>query len=265
MGSGETVRVGLSGYGRFGKLHAEVLRGLPGVELAAICDPRPAEIAAATERHGAAGFSGFAEMLDGAGLNAVFIVSPEPLHAAQALLAIARGIPVFLEKPLALTSAEGESIVQAAAGQDVPLQVGFVLRFDVQHALLKAEIARRGLGQLVSLRAKRNVSKAWFADYGDRVHPMYETAIHDVDLLLWYTGSRVTRVQALQKNLSGLRYPDACWALLEFASGAIGFIETSWLVPAGSPANVVAPSWRGAIDAEIEVIGDQGTGTNSPA
>ena len=65
--------------------------------------------------YGAAGFSDFAAMLDGADLDAVFVVSPEPLHAAQALLAIARGIPVFLEKPLALTSAEGESIVQAAA------------------------------------------------------------------------------------------------------------------------------------------------------
>jgi predicted dehydrogenase len=57
-----------------------------------------------------------------------------------------------------------------------------------------------------------------------------------------------------------LRYPDGCWALVEFASGAIGIVETSWLVPAGAPANVVTPTWRGTIDAEIEVVGVAGTG-----
>jgi predicted dehydrogenase len=57
-----------------------------------------------------------------------------------------------------------------------------------------------------------------------------------------------------------MRYPEACWALLEFANGAVGFLETSWFVPAGAPANVVTPTWRGTIDAEVEVVGDAGTG-----
>jgi predicted dehydrogenase len=67
-------------------------------------------------------------------------------------------------------------------------------------------------------------------------------------------------VRAVERNLSGLRYPDGCWALLEFASGAVGILETSWLVPDGAPANVVTPDWRGTIDAEIEVVGDRETG-----
>jgi len=137
--------------------------------------------------------------------------------------------------------------------------VGLILRFDSQHALLKSEIARGALGQVVSLRAKRNTSKTWFPDYGDRAHTIYETTIHDIDLLLWYAGSPIVRVQAIERHLSGLRYPDGCWALVEFASGAVGILETSWLVPAGAPANVVTPTWRGTIDAEIEVIGDAGT------
>lgn len=83
--------------------------------------------------------------------------------------------------------------------------------------------------------------------------------MHDIDLLLWYAASPVVRVQAVERNISGMRYPDACWALLEFASGAVGLLETSWFVPAGAPANVITPSWRGTIDAEIEVIGTEGT------
>jgi predicted dehydrogenase len=260
MGSSERVRVGLAGLGRFGKLHAAVLGEMASVELAAVCDPRPDEVAAMVARYQSArGFANFEKMLDNANLDAVFIVTPEPFHAEQALAALSRGIATFTEKPLAMTSAEGERVAAAAADAGVPLQVGLVLRFDTQHAVLKSEIDRGALGQVVSLRAKRNTSKAWFPDYGDRAHTIYETTIHDIDLLLWYAGSPITRVQAVERHLSGLRYPDGCWALVEFASGAVGMLETSWLVPAGAPANVVTPTWRGTIDAEIEVIGDTGT------
>jgi predicted dehydrogenase len=256
----ERLRVGLSGLGRFGKLHAAVLGDMPGVVLAAICDPLPNEVAAMTARYPeAVGYDDYETMLENATLDAVFIVSPEPLHPEQCLAALGRGIPVFTEKPLATTAAEGERIVAAADEAGVPLQVGFVLRFDLQHALLKAEIDSGALGKLVSLRAKRNCSRAWFADFGDRAHTMYETSIHDIDLLLWFTGSPVVRVQAVERNLSGMRYPDGCWAMLEFASGAVAMIETSWLVPDGAPANVVTPTWRGTIDSEIEVIGERAT------
>ena len=261
MGSSERVRVGLVGLGRFGKLHAAVLGEMADVELVAVCDPQPDEVAAMVARYeGARGFADFEGMLDNANLDAVIIVFPEPFHAEQALAAISRGIATFTEKPLAMTSAEGERVAAAAVAASVPLQVGLILRFDTQHALLKLEIARGALGQVVSLRAKRNTSKAWFPDYGDRAHTVYETAIHDIDLLLWYAGSPITRVQALERHPSGLRYPDGCWALVEFESGAVGILETSWLVPAGAPANVVTPTWRGTIDAEIEVIGAEGTG-----
>jgi predicted dehydrogenase len=261
MESPQQVRVGLVGLGRFGKLHAAVLGELPGVELAAVCDPQPDEVAALVALHdGARGFTDFEEMLSDAHLDAVFLVSPEPFHEEQALAAIARGIATFTEKPLAMTASAGERVAAAAAAASVPLQVGLILRFETQHAVLKSEIDRGAMGQVVSLRAKRNVSKSWFPDYGDRAHTIYETTIHDIDLLLWYANSPVTRVQALERHRSGLRYPDGCWALVEFASGAVGILETSWLVPAGAPANVVTPTWRGTIDAEIEVIGEVGTG-----
>src|SRR5215217_5451056 len=261
MGSSEHVRVGLAGLGRFGKLHAAVLAEMPGVELAAVCDPQPDEVATLVACHkGARGFATFEEMLDNADLDAVFIVSPEPFHAEQTLASLSRGIATFTEKPLAMTSTEGGRVAVAATAAGVPLQVGLILRFETQHALLKSEIDRGILGQVVSLRAKRNVSKAWFPDYGDRAHTLYETTIHDIDLLLWYTGSPITRVQAVERHVSGLRYPDGCWALVEFESGAVGILETSWLVPPGAPANVVIPAWRGTIDAEIEVIGEEGTG-----
>ncbi len=254
------IRVGLAGLGRFGKLHAAALGAMPGARLAAICDPNPDALATVGDRYDVPGrFASFDAMLGAGGLDAVFIVTPEPLHAGQARQAIAHGLPVFLEKPLAFSAAEGAEIVAAAELAGVPLQLGFVLRFDTQHAIVRDEIAAGRLGPLVSLRVKRNCSRAWFPDYGDRVHPVYETSIHDIDLLLWYVGAPCVRVQAVERRVSGLRYPDGCWALLEFANGAVAMLETSWFVPDGAPANVLTPDWRGTIDAELEVVGQRGS------
>lgn len=256
MDASGNVRVGLAGLGRFGKLHASVLASLPGVTLAAASDPVADELTALQQRvPDVAVYADVAEMLASTELDALFIVSPEPLHASQAHMAIERGLAVFVEKPLATTVAEAEAVAAAAAAANVPLQVGFVLRFDLQHAVLKDEIASGRMGDIVSIRTKRNCTRAWFPTFGDRAHPVQETSIHDLDLMLWLAASPVIRVQAIERNYSGMTYPDGSWALLEFASGAIGIVETSWFVPNGAPANVVTPSWRGSIDAEIEVIG----------
>jgi predicted dehydrogenase len=263
MGTGgpATVRVGLAGLGRFGKLHASVLAALPGVELVAVCDPAESEVAAVAARHAVKGrYPSLDAMLAAEPLDACFLVTPEPLHAAQALTVLERRIALFVEKPLAMTVAEGEVVLAAADRAEVPLQVGFLLRFETRHALLKEEIAAGRFGPLVSLRAKRNVSRAWFPAYGDRAHPVYETSIHDIDLLLWYAANPCTAVYAVERNHARLTYPDACWAMLQFASGAVGIIETSWFVPAGAPANVLTSDWHGTIDSELEVVGADQTG-----
>ena len=256
------LRVGLAGLGRFGKLHASVLGTLPGVRLAALCDTRPDELRALGQLYGVPAtrqYLDYGRMIAEAALDAVFLVTPEPFHAAQALAAIARGLPVFTEKPLAITAADGVRVAEAARAAGVYLQVGFVLRFEIQHALLKERIAAGALGELVSVRVKRNVSRAWFPDYGDLAHPIFETGIHDLDLLLWYAASPVGSVYAVHRFLTGRRFPDACFALVQFASGAIGFLETAWCLPEGAPANVLTPTWSGSIDAALEVVGTEGT------
>jgi predicted dehydrogenase len=256
----DRVRVGIAGLGRFGKLHAATLAGLPGVEIVAVCDPDLAQVEAVRSRFGIArGHAYLDEMLDGGDLDAVFVVTPEQLHGEQAMQVVSRGLPLFLEKPLAATAEEGARIVEAANAAGLPIQLGFVVRFDAQHALLREEIASGSFGRIVSLRLKRNCSREWFPDYGDRVHTVYETSIHDIDLAVWLAGSHCTRVYAIDRNYSGHTYPDACYALLEFESGAVGMIETSWFVPQGAPANVLTGTWHGTIDAELEVVGTERT------
>jgi UDP-N-acetylglucosamine 3-dehydrogenase len=250
------VNVGLAGLGRFGKLHAAVIANLPQARLAAICDPAASEVDAVGNQFDVPGrYSDIDQLLADESLDCLFIVTPEQFHAEHVTKAIARGLPVFLEKPLATTAAEGEAIAAAAEAAGVFLQLGFICRFDIQHALLKREVDSGRFGDLITVRVKRNCSRAWMDVYGDRAHSVYETVIHDFDLILWLTGSRAKSVYAVERNVSGHVFPDAVVALLQMESGTIVTIETSWFVPDRAPANTLTDTWFGTIDAEIAIVG----------
>lgn len=252
------VRVGLAGLGTFGRQHANVLAGLEGVELAAVCDPRPESVAWANEQYSVPGrYTDFAAMIASERLDAVYIVSPEPTHAGMELAAFERGLAVFVEKPLAMNYEEGQRVVEAATRAGSVFQVGFVLRFDPHHAYLQQQITSGSFGQLVSLRAKRNITRSWFADYGHRVHPVHETLVHDIDLMLWMTRSTCSVVHAVERSFTGRANPDAVFATVEFASGTVGLLESSWFVPGRAPANVVSEGWHGTIDGALEVVGTE--------
>jgi predicted dehydrogenase len=250
------IAVGIAGLGRFGQLHAGVLGSLPGVRVAAVFDPGPEtpEIAA---RFGAPAVRpSFRDLLDFPGLDCLYIVSPEDTHEAMITEALEVGLPILLEKPLALSSAKGAEIAARAEARGIFMQIGFVLRFEARLAFLRDQILNGSFGRLVTFRAKRNCSRSWYDVYADRAHAVYETVIHDIDYLLWIAGSPCKRVYATQRNLSGRTYPDATMAILTFEDGLMASIETSWLVPDQAPANVLTNNWGGTIDAELEIVGE---------
>ena len=61
-----------------------------------------------------------------------------------------------------------------------------------------------------------------------------ENSIHDIDLMLWYTGERVRRVRGYERRATGRKHPDTFWGILEFEGGALGVVETIWLLPANA-------------------------------
>jgi predicted dehydrogenase len=252
------ISVGIAGLGRFGRLHAGVINRLPGAAVAAVFDPEPAaRDDAVRDFGGPVPYDSFDELLAHPDLDCVYIVSPEDTHEAMVEQAIERGLPIFLEKPLALSSARGAEIAQKADRSGVYLQIGFVVRFEVRCAFLRDQIRDGAFGRIASFRAKRNCSRAWFDVYGDRAHSVYETIIHDIDYLLWLIDSTCRTVYALEQNFSGKTYPDATMALLQFENGVMASMETSWLAPDRAPANVLTDTWYGTIDSEIEVVGEK--------
>jgi len=168
-------------------------------------------------------------------LDAVVIATPTSTHYDLVIAAAKAGKAIFCEKPLALTLEENRSILQAVASAQVPLQVGFMRRFDAAYQRAKTLITDGQIGHPVTFKS---LSRDPFCPPGDYMDPaksgglILDMAIHDFDLARWLVGSEVERVTAegtvlVCKELAAVGDIDNALVNMRFVNGALGNIEAS--------------------------------------
>lgn len=247
----KSIRWGIIGVGRFGSIHARAIRSLPGSELVALANRNPERLAAAREEFGVADcYSDYRDLLANPDVDVVSITTHWKDHHEIALAALAAGKHVFLEKPMAASSAECLELVSAAESSEGFLMIGHICRFDPRVTLAKEAIAAGRIGRIVSMHARRNLPKAPGNIRLDKISPLIGDGIHDIDLMLWFTGKTPTEVYGRNVKVSDHTYPDLGWAMLHFGEEAIGVVETVWCLPENVPTT---------IDARFEIIGTSGT------
>ncbi len=186
------MKVGVVGFGAWGKFHARGWRQVPGAELAGIVAHGDASAAeAAAEFPGVALHRDLGSLL-GSGVEIVDIVAPNHLHADMVVAALQAGCHVVVEKPLA-TSAEGLARILAAERTSGRLvSVVHELRVSEQWELIHREIAGGAIGVpmagVYSLfrRPFRGGSGGWRHDPARVGSWVLEEPVHFLDLLLWY-------------------------------------------------------------------------------
>src|SRR4051812_44325045 len=107
------MNIALIGCGKVGHIHAQALRQLPDVKLAAVCDAQRERAEAFAATYGGRAFADVAELL-AARPDAVLIATPHPLHAGPAVQAARAGVHVLVEKPLAASLADCDAMIAAA-------------------------------------------------------------------------------------------------------------------------------------------------------
>lgn len=128
---------------------APALRAANGAELVAVYSRDQGRADAFAAAHGAAAaYSSLDALLADARVEAVFIASPNALHAAQTLRAAQAGKHILAEKPMANSVAEAAAMVDAACRNEVKLGLGFELRFHPAHRLARELIAQGALGRI---------------------------------------------------------------------------------------------------------------------
>src|SRR5665213_2139083 len=218
-----SLRIGVIGVGVMGSNHARVLTGLPGAELIAVADPdlKQAEFVARTL--GCAAVGDVDALLD-LKVDAVTIAAPTHLHHDIALICMARGVHVMVEKPIASSVEEGRAIIAAARRAGVTLMVGHVERFNPAVEAIKEAIHNEDILSIAITRVGP------FPPRMSNVGVVIDLAVHDIDLIRWFTDSEIVEVQP---QLSSAVAEREDIALLQFrtASGVLAHINTNWLTP----------------------------------
>src|SRR6201991_59651 len=182
------MRIGVIGAGVMGTNHARVLGGLPNTTLVGIVDPLPEHRARATELASCRAFETLEQLL-AEGVDAATIAAPTHLHHEIALACIARKIHVLVEKPVASTVEEGREIVTAAARAGVTLMVGHVERFNPAVAAIKQALSGEDILSIAITRVGP------FPPRMSNVGVVIDLAVHDIDLIRWFTESDIVEVQ----------------------------------------------------------------------
>jgi len=217
------LRVGVVGVGVMGSNHARVFAGLPGTELVGVADPdrKQAEFVARTL--GCAAVADVDKLIE-RDVEAITIAAPTHLHRDIALTCIAHGIHVMVEKPIASSVEEGQEIIGAARRAGVTLMVGHVERFNPAVEAIKEAIRGEDILSIGITRVGP------FPPRMSNVGVVIDLAVHDIDLIRWFTESDIVEVQP---QLSSAIAEREDIALLQFrtASGVLAHINTNWLTP----------------------------------
>jgi UDP-N-acetylglucosamine 3-dehydrogenase len=219
----QPLRVGVVGAGVMGSNHARVLAGLPDVSLVGVVEPLPAHRARVAQFAGCRTFESLEELF-AEGVDAVTIAAPTHVHHEIALACIARKIHVLVEKPIASTVEEGQDIVNAARRAGVTLMIGHVERFNPAVPAIKQALQGEDILSIAITRVGP------FPPRMSNVGVVIDLAVHDIDLIRWFTESDIVEVQP---QLSSAVAEREDIALLQFrtASGVLAHINTNWLTP----------------------------------
>jgi len=232
-----SIRVGLIGAGRMGKVFAHTLAfTVPEVDLVAVADidlKTSQEVAA---RYGIKDhYTDYRELLKREDIQAVVIVTPTATHAEIIGAAAAAGKHIFSEKPLAQTLTMCDEAIAAVASSGVKLQLGFMRRFDPAYAMAKKKIDEGSIGVPVMFRSTSRDPKRTSLEFARRENSgglILDMGVHDFDLARWLMGSEVERVHTeggclVYPELKEVGDIDNAMINLKFANHALGNIDVS--------------------------------------
>ena len=228
-----SIGVAVVGAGRMAQTHLRNLAAIAAVRTIVVADP----VAAAAEHGRELARAGRATTDPGAAIRdpdveAVVIASPTDTHAALIEAALDAGKAVWSEKPIALDLEGTARVVDRWRSTGLPVQLGFMRRFDPGYVRAKALIEAGELGRIEQFRAlSRDTYPPPYEFLLGHGGSFLDMAVHDLDLARFLVGE-VEEVHAWATTLFDERFEragdwDTSVAMLRFANGALGVVETA--------------------------------------
>lgn len=213
----KTIRAAVVGVGHLGYHHARLYASMDHVDLVGIVDIDHEQAAKVAEEFETQAFDTVEQLVD-AGAEAVTVAVPTVSHHDIVVRLLEAGVDVLVEKPIAATVEEAQSMVEAARRADRLLQVGHVERFNGAVLALTENIKKPMFIECHRLSP--------FPNRGDDVSVVLDLMIHDLDVVLALTGSEITSLDAVGVSVFS-KYEDIANVRLRFDSGCVANITAS--------------------------------------
>lgn len=233
--------------------YAEGIARLPNTELVGIFDDDVERGKAAAEKYNTTHYGDQASFLT-SDVDAVIICSENSRHKEMVLHAAKEKKNILCEKPIATNVEDAREMIQACEENNVILQIAYPVRFSSPISELKEMVDADNFGEIIAFRTtNRGLNPGgWFIESelsgGGAV---FDHTVHMVDIMRWYLGAEVTKVNAyIDSYFHNINVDDAGLLTLEFENGVIASHDASW------SRFSEYPTWG---DATIEIIGTKQT------
>ncbi len=179
-----------------------------------------------------------AELLKDPEIDAVYIASPIACHARQAMLAADCGKHILIEKPLAMTSEEGEKVIAYCREKGVKIAAGLMMRFGAYVQAMKKAIEEGKIGDVVSCFAHFT---CWYPDIPGSWRQtkasagggaLMDMGVHCIDLIRYVTGQDVKQVAAMHDTLTfNYEVEDSSTLVMRMEKGALATVQSNFNIP----------------------------------
>ncbi len=257
------IGLAVIGSGRIGTLRARLASEHPAVNFIATSDLKPENARALADKVGAKVHSGNnLDIINHPDVTAVIVSTAEGEHTEAVLAAIAAGKPVLVEKPIALTTTEADSIIVAAErgvnGTAANVRVGYSRRYKERYLIAKEQIIQGRVGKITGAAARVfNSSSQALAMLKRDPHatPVVDALTYYVDLMNWFVdGPKLVEVYSRGTKgvlkAAGHDVDDVCYSVLTYDDGTTVNLGISYALPEKYPALGHA--------ARVEVLGTEG-------
>lgn len=250
------VGFGIVGAGMVGRYHGLAVRAIEGARLVGYCDVALDRARAlASELEAPVADASVEEFVLRPEIDVVVVGTPSGLHREACLAAAAAGKHIVVEKPIEVTLARADEVIEAADRAGVILSVISQKRFEPASRFLHQAVAEGRFGRIAfgDARVKWWRAPEYYASGGwrgtkalDGGGALINQAIHTIDLTRWILGPVRTVYGRAVTRLHEIEVEDTVAAVVEYASGAIGVIQASTASYPGHPARLSITGERGS-------------------
>jgi predicted dehydrogenase len=264
--TGRTYGVVVVGAGNISAAHVFAVQGLPNARLVGVVGGASDRAVTLAAKHGVVAFGSLEEAVAHPGVDIVSICTPSGAHLEPALVAIAAGKHIVVEKPIEVTVERSRRLIEAAESAGVVVCAIFMSRFAPANAFAKRAVEEGRLGRLLQVDGYVKWwrdqayydSGAWRGTVAlDGGGALMNQGIHQVDTLQWIAGP-VAEVFAYAgtKNHERIEVEDTLVGVLRYQSGAYGQIAAATSLWPGSPKSLHVHGTDGFLRIEDDVLVD---------